>query len=102
MVDSSKLNHWSKLSLEQACSMIERVMFTKEQELMEVKARALAIVYVLLTHVVLYLNMWIFKAERRKNRSKRELLDVEAQQDVKPVKAKKQGCCLAVCAWWLR
>lgn len=101
MVDSAKLNHWSKLSLDQACAKIERVIFTREQELMEVKARALAIVYVLLTHVVLYLNMWIFKAERRKNASKSELLDVEAGQKNKPAARKKRGCCFAVFAWWL-
>merc|ERR1719454_2409266 len=101
MVDSAKLNHWSKLSLDQACAKIERVIFTREQELMEVKARALAIVYVLLTHVVLYLNMWIFKAEGRKNKGKRDVLDIEAGPEVKPVAKKKRGCCFAMFAWWL-
>merc|ERR1719284_1525646 len=89
MVDSKKLNHWSKLSLDQACAKIERVIFTREQELMEVKARALAIVYVLLTHVVLYLNMWIFKAERRKNDAKLESLSIEASHEAKPVARRK-------------
>jgi len=58
-------------------------------------------VYTFLTHLVLYLNMWIFKAERRKNASKRELLDVEAGQKPKAGKPKKRGCCFAVFAWWL-
>merc|ERR1712190_697147 len=62
---------------------------------------ALAIVYVLLTHVVLYLNMWIFQAERRKNRSKREVLEDGAKETVKSRRAKKRGCCFAVFAWWL-
>merc|ERR1711920_1069049 len=64
-------------------------------------------VWVLLTHVVLYLNIWIFKAETKRNKSRSNLeltASEEGSSDERPkVKpsGKKKGCCFTVFAWWL-